>query len=61
VAWNYPTPAALSRYLAEQTCGAKVEATPAEPTTDNDVEALLAEIENLSDDEVRRLLGESET
>ncbi len=70
VAWNYPTPAALSRYLAEQSLGV------AEPTTSNvpsattngsplppapndaELAALLAEIENLSDDEAAKLLEE---
>lgn len=63
VAWNYPTPAALSRYLAEQTCGESEAAELAEETeeeasapTDADMEAMLAEIEGLSDEEAQRLL-----
>ncbi len=60
VAWNYPTPAALSRYLAEQTCGTHGVKATTEIAGDSDVEALLAEIENLSDDEVQRLLGDEE-
>lgn len=59
VAWNYPTPAALSRYLAEQSIGQQ-EAPTAEAETaetgDEDLEAMLAEIEGLSDEEARRLL-----
>lgn len=59
VAWNYPTPAALSRYLAEQSIGQQ-EAPAAEAETpeagDEDLEAMLAEIEGLSDEEARRLL-----
>src|SRR5690606_20133889 len=58
VAWNYPTPAALSHYLAEKTCGgAAVQGTDKPAVTEPDnassvhMEALLAEIEGLSDDE----------
>jgi acyl-CoA synthetase (AMP-forming)/AMP-acid ligase II len=62
VAWNYPTPAALSRYLAEQTCGGPAHAAdkPAAETTSAsavDMEALLAEIEHMSDEEAQRLLA----
>jgi acyl-CoA synthetase (AMP-forming)/AMP-acid ligase II/acyl carrier protein len=72
VAWNYPTPAALARYLAEQTTGAG-EASPPPPavTASNgaplspapneaELAALLAEIENLSDDEAAKLLADEE-
>jgi acyl-CoA synthetase (AMP-forming)/AMP-acid ligase II/acyl carrier protein len=96
VAWNYPTPAALARYLAEETLGVKREqaevdaaragaaraagamgspapvsngaSTPkgaAQPSTaaanganDDHLAALLAEIENLSDDEAAQLLAD---
>jgi acyl-CoA synthetase (AMP-forming)/AMP-acid ligase II/acyl carrier protein len=60
VAWNYPTPAALSRYLAEQSIGD--DAAPAvqshhEATSaDEDLEAMLAEIEVMSEEEAQRLL-----
>jgi len=66
VAWNYPTPAALARYLAEQTLG--VQPSPHDqPATsfpvlpaarDQQLDALLAEIEQLSDEEAARLLAE---
>ncbi|MEM6798017.1 MAG: AMP-binding protein [Planctomycetota bacterium] len=61
VAWNYPTPAALARYLAEQSLPAAVE--PIEASNGHaaghaaDVESLLADIENLSDEEAQRLLA----
>ncbi|WP_442482237.1 AMP-binding protein [Aeoliella sp. SH292] len=55
VAWNYPTPAALSRYLAEQSIG-KTEAPEEVPAADEDLEALLAEIEGMSDEEAQRML-----
>lgn len=62
VAWNYPTPAALARYLAEQSCGG----SSAPPVTANgdpepsvELESLLAEIEHLSDDDAAQLLAES--
>jgi acyl-CoA synthetase (AMP-forming)/AMP-acid ligase II/acyl carrier protein len=70
VAWNYPTPGALARYLAEQTTGIKdpQSAVDADSTTngaalppapnDDELAALLAEIENLSDEEAARLLDE---
>jgi acyl-CoA synthetase (AMP-forming)/AMP-acid ligase II/acyl carrier protein len=73
IAWNYPTPAALARYLAEQSLGVGDAATPpptdvttshgvALPPAPNDEElaALLAEIENLSDEEAAKLLADEE-
>jgi acyl carrier protein len=62
VAWNYPTPAALARYLAEQSCGATSALSDSangdsEPSVD--LESLLAEIEHLSEGEAARLLAES--
>lgn len=65
VAWNYPTPAALSRYLAEQSSSDHassdhgspvVDASDTDTTTDDDLEAMLAEIEGMSDEEAQRLL-----
>lgn len=55
VAWNYPTPAALSRYIAEQTVARE---TPAASNPQDELEDMLADIENLSDEEAQRLLGE---
>jgi acyl carrier protein len=73
VAWNYPTPAALARYLAEQSLGIGEPASqPAAPPTsingaelppapnDEQLAALLAEIENLSDEDAARLLNEEQ-
>lgn len=64
VAWNYPTPAALARYLAMETTGAH-QADDAHPAPTDDAEErrlanLLAEIENLSEDEAARLLGDDQ-
>ncbi len=59
VAWNYPTPAALSRYLAEQSIAADEEPASQsdEPSaSDEDFEAMLSEIEGMSDEEAQRLL-----
>jgi acyl-CoA synthetase (AMP-forming)/AMP-acid ligase II/acyl carrier protein len=70
VAWNYPTPGTLARYIAEQSLGVP-EPTP-QPTAavgsngtplppapnEEQLAALLAEIENLSDEEAARLLAE---
>jgi acyl-CoA synthetase (AMP-forming)/AMP-acid ligase II/acyl carrier protein len=83
VAWNYPTPAALARYLAEQSLnpssatsgsGANGAASPtAAPATsaphdpavaqvdDSHLAGLLTEIENLSDEEVARMLAEEQS
>jgi acyl-CoA synthetase (AMP-forming)/AMP-acid ligase II/acyl carrier protein len=69
VAWNYPTPAALSRYLAEQTTGISEQQPPATEVSpdgsslscapdDAELAALLADVENLSDAEAARLLAE---
>lgn len=57
VAWNHPTPAALSRYLAEQALGVGREAETPQSGA-NDIESLLDDIENLSDEEAERLLNE---
>ena len=58
VAWNYPTPAALARFLAEETTGVRREAADVEgaaahatngaeapPANDAELAALLAEVE----------------
>jgi acyl-CoA synthetase (AMP-forming)/AMP-acid ligase II/acyl carrier protein len=76
VAWNYPTPAALARYIAQETTGIKDPRSashadrgtsgigshpadaPAAHLPEEDLSKLLAEIENLSDDEAARLLAE---
>ena len=63
VAWNYPTAASLAGYLAHEVAG-KVsgheEPTGGEaeesPSAESDFEKLLAEIENLSDDDVAAAL-----
>ncbi len=74
VAWNYPTPATLAKYLAEQSTGAaeKAEQPRADAAAggtvanadddadDAELAALLAEIENLSDDEAARLLADDQ-
>jgi acyl carrier protein len=73
VAWNYPTPAALARYLAEQSLGIGEPASqPATPPTsingaelppapnDEQLAAILAEIENLSDEEAAKLLADDQ-
>lgn len=62
VAWNYPTPAALARYLAEQSTGAVSAPAAMEASAGgapDELEALLSEIEHLSDDEAARLLAEA--
>jgi acyl carrier protein len=70
VAWNYPTPGALARYLAEQTMGVKEGDSLSQPQSaangadsatkpnDEQLATLLAEIENLSEEEAARLLSE---
>jgi acyl carrier protein len=64
VAWNYPTPAALSRYLAEVAGGAAPPAAasdeaPGQPS-DAEFEQLLAEVEGLSESETRAALTRSD-
>jgi acyl carrier protein len=62
VAWNHPTPAALSRYLAEkvtgtqQTVASEFNGVPPAAELDD----LLAAVENLSDEEAARMLAEEE-
>ncbi len=58
VAWNYPTPATLSQYLARAVAGdadaaQDVEAVP----LDDEFARLLAEIEGLSDEEAQKRLA----
>jgi len=55
VAWNYPTPRSLARYLAREAGGAndreaELEAE-GEQSAESDFERMLAEIESLSEDE----------
>jgi acyl-CoA synthetase (AMP-forming)/AMP-acid ligase II/acyl carrier protein len=70
VAWNYPTPAALARYLAEQSLDV-AEPTPQPAITalsngaplppapnEEQLAALLAEIEKMSDEEAAKLLAD---
>ena len=75
VAWNYPTPSALARYIAQETTGIKDPSSASHDdngsngagshgaaataqSRDEDLSKLLAEIENLSDDEAARLLSD---
>jgi acyl-coenzyme A synthetase/AMP-(fatty) acid ligase/acyl carrier protein len=74
VAWNYPTPASLARYLAEQSTGshatgsatttangaAHANGKSAEARDDRLLAELLAEVENLSDAEAAKLLAEDQ-
>lgn len=63
LAWNYPTPAKLSRYLAARLGGADpdVEEESTEESVaqvaDEELETLLSEIEQLSDDEIQDALA----
>ena len=61
VAWNYPTPAALARYLAELASGLAPTGSPPEElpgqADEAEFERLLAEVENLSDSEARAALA----
>jgi acyl transferase domain-containing protein len=56
--WNYPTVAAIAVHLLERLGLATDAAAPAAPAEDAELEGLLAEIQELPDDEVRRLLAE---
>ena len=60
VAWNYPTAAALARYLAEQATGQSASAGKSNGAVRDEaqIEDLLAEIENLTDEEAAQLLAE---
>jgi acyl carrier protein len=66
LAWNHPTAAMLARYLAGEAAKPAGESpTPggshgdavSDPSGDASFEALLAEIENLSDEEARAAMG----
>jgi acyl-CoA synthetase (AMP-forming)/AMP-acid ligase II/acyl carrier protein len=64
VAWNYPTPATLARYLAAETTGVgkshDAQVAPTDDAEERRLADLLAEIENLSEDEAARLLTEDQ-
>jgi acyl carrier protein len=71
IAWNYPTLATLSRYLAGQLGGGNGKAAPSEAAAvaaepprapaAHDFERLLAEIETLSDEEAETALNRHAT
>jgi acyl-CoA synthetase (AMP-forming)/AMP-acid ligase II/acyl carrier protein len=61
VAWNYPTPAALARYLAELAGGAAAGSSPevvSDQADEAEFERLLAEVESLSENEAQAALAE---
>jgi acyl-CoA synthetase (AMP-forming)/AMP-acid ligase II/acyl carrier protein len=61
VAWNYPTPATLSKYLAREAGGMNdddADGHVATPLVDDEFSLLLAEIENLSDEDAQALLDD---
>ena len=59
VAWNYPTPATLSKYLAREAGGMNdADGQVATPPVDDEFSLMLAEIENLSDEDARTLLDD---
>jgi acyl carrier protein len=60
VAWNYPTPATLSRYLAQQAggVGEQPEEPAKTPETDDQFLQLLAEVESMSDEAAQELLND---
>jgi acyl carrier protein len=76
VAWNYPTPATLARFLAEESLGIQrdepseskhaangiakdsANANSSDDSSDDELAALLAEVENLSDAEAAKLLAQ---
>ena len=55
VAWNYPTPATLSVYLAKQAGGVE-DTDSGEIQADDEFERLLAEIETLSEEDAQRII-----
>jgi len=65
VAWNYPTPAALARYLAELASGAAPAGSSPEVVSgqadEAEFERLLAEVESLSENEAQAVLAGHQT
>lgn len=65
VAWNYPTPHKISRYLAQEVGGGAVETEDvsheAAMSNGDDFELLLAEIENLSESDAQDALSRDES
>ena len=63
VAWNYPTSTTMARYLAREVAGVPESPTILDPSTPapeaSEFEQILGEIENLSDEEVERLLNDA--
>jgi acyl carrier protein len=63
-AWKYPTPAALARYLARQ-LGHRATVSPSlesarEVKADGDLERLLNEVEQMSEEDVARAMEDEE-
>ena len=62
VAWNYPTSSAMARYLALEVAGTserEVNGSESDAVESiSDFEKMLAEVENLSDEEAERLLAD---
>ena len=60
VAWNYPTPATLSAYLAKAAAGVSTDAADdsAAPVIDDEFNRLLNEIEGMSEEDVQKLLDQ---
>ena len=63
VAWNYPTPATLSVYLAREAGGANetaAESTSENAKVDDEFAKLLSEIEGMSEEDAQALLDEED-
>ena len=62
VAWNYPTPVTLSKYLAREAAGMNddnADGHVATPPVDDEFTVMLAEIENLSDEDAQAMLDDA--
>ena len=59
MAWNYPTPATLSKYLAGEASGnANNDEQPEPVPVDDEFARMLAEIESLSEEDAKAALDD---
>ncbi len=58
VAWNYPTVSRLSEFIAQQIVGTAAEPDPTNELSEAELDGLLSEIEQLSDDEINHALAD---
>ena len=60
IAWSHPTPAAMARFLARTAAGEKPEATASPDPEDAEFDRLLAEVEQITDEEAQAAISDAQ-